>query len=617
MNATVDWGRFSREAYSRNSGILTEQDQAGLREWRVLVAGCGSVGGAVVEPLVRLGVQSLVLADPDVYALHNLNRQACVLEEIGEPKPSVLARRAAAINPYATIAAVEEGVTPENVDRLVAAADVVFDGVDIGTSSALWAKYLVHDRAAARGLPVLSGVDLGGQPTVLVWDYRRDPRPFYGKSRIAAFRQGRELEAALRFVGLTRLPRDFIGVIMGRAATGMPWPQITYAADGIGVLASRAIIDLLMNRPVADVVSVDVHMRSRRRLHRLVERARWPRAALGLMQSISSAPAPPERRSEARVSETICRAVEAIRWAPSALNSQPWLIEVAGPSGLLLCRNQQRELGAIDPDRTRTGIGMGCAAEAASFALGGEVEVTEANGSIHLSVPEAGLPPRLLRERAARLRLRYTNRLPYLRDGVASEVLAAIADRIVERGVDLEVLDTPFAVQGAARGVAGVLSEAMRADLWWHDYLKWIRVSPRDHDWDDDGVDVRALGLRWGKPLFATLKRERLWRRGRLQLNRLLAEERAQTIEQSAAIFALSVDDPDRFAAQLAIGRALMAGWMAATELGIAAEPLPDISAPAAGTGSPVTARIRFGYPSQTAVGRRARLATARIVADA
>jgi molybdopterin/thiamine biosynthesis adenylyltransferase len=51
----------------RNADVISPQEQAVISSARVLVAGCGSVGGSVAEPLVRLGLTSLVVADPEVY----------------------------------------------------------------------------------------------------------------------------------------------------------------------------------------------------------------------------------------------------------------------------------------------------------------------------------------------------------------------------------------------------------------------------------------------------------------------------------------------------------------------------------------------------------------------
>jgi hypothetical protein len=54
---------FGAEAVSRSLDILSEREQAVVRAATVLVAGCDSVGDAVVELLARMGVTRLRLAD--------------------------------------------------------------------------------------------------------------------------------------------------------------------------------------------------------------------------------------------------------------------------------------------------------------------------------------------------------------------------------------------------------------------------------------------------------------------------------------------------------------------------------------------------------------------------
>src|SRR5260370_25091703 len=44
--------------------LMWAGEQQMLRRAGILVAGCGSIGGAVVEPLVRMGAERLVLGEP-------------------------------------------------------------------------------------------------------------------------------------------------------------------------------------------------------------------------------------------------------------------------------------------------------------------------------------------------------------------------------------------------------------------------------------------------------------------------------------------------------------------------------------------------------------------------
>src|SRR5207237_8974520 len=109
---------FYAQITVRNRGLISESDQQRLRLATILVAGCGSVGGAAVEPLVRMGAERLILAEPDGYDLHNMNRQSVRLQDVGRNKAEVFQENIRDINPYASIDVEQHGITPENVDRV-------------------------------------------------------------------------------------------------------------------------------------------------------------------------------------------------------------------------------------------------------------------------------------------------------------------------------------------------------------------------------------------------------------------------------------------------------------------------------------------------------------------
>jgi ThiF family len=89
-----------REMTRRNQPSVSPADQSALRAVRVLVAGCGSIGGAPVVPLVRLGVERFVLCEPGDYELNNLNRQGADLSDIGRNKAEVQADRTGLCPPF-------------------------------------------------------------------------------------------------------------------------------------------------------------------------------------------------------------------------------------------------------------------------------------------------------------------------------------------------------------------------------------------------------------------------------------------------------------------------------------------------------------------------------------
>lgn len=125
----------------------------------VVVIGIGGVGCWTVEALARSGVGRLTLIDLDHIAESNANRQIHALDdEFGRAKVVAMADRIRAINPQARVDAVEEFVAPDNVDRVLPAADVLIDCIDqVSAKAAL----LAHCRA--RSVAVVTCGAAGGR----------------------------------------------------------------------------------------------------------------------------------------------------------------------------------------------------------------------------------------------------------------------------------------------------------------------------------------------------------------------------------------------------------------------------------------------------------------------
>jgi hypothetical protein len=259
-----------REMTRRNHPSLSRQEQDRLRAVRVLVAGCGSIGGATVIPLVRLGVERFVLCEPGEYELNNLNRQAADMGDIGRNKAEVQASHARAINPDAELLVEPEGVTPDNVDWLVGTTDLVIDGVDVTEPAGIAAKRALHQEAWRQRRLVISGLDLGGTQLVYAFDYRGGrTRPFNGRlDRVPD--DVTPLDLLSRLVNPLDVPREMLSYTeaMIRGEGGSP-PQLAPAADQFGVLAAWMVLDFAAGRPVRRRVKVaipDLVMPRRRRV---------------------------------------------------------------------------------------------------------------------------------------------------------------------------------------------------------------------------------------------------------------------------------------------------------------------------------------------------------------
>ena len=271
-----------REMTRRNQPSLSREEQGALRAVRVLVAGCGSIGGAPVVPLVRLGVERFVLCEPGDYELNNLNRQAADMADIGRNKAAVQADRARAINPEVEALVEPDGVTEDNVDWLVGTTDVIIDGVDVTEPAGIAAKRALHEEAWRQRRLVISGLDLGGTQVVYGFDYRDGrTRPLNGRLDKAPDDLN-ALQFLTRLVSPLDVPRELLAYseAMIRGQAGSP-PQLAPTADQFGVLAAWMVLDFAAGRPTRRRIKVaipDLVMPRRRRVGneaaRLVELAR-------------------------------------------------------------------------------------------------------------------------------------------------------------------------------------------------------------------------------------------------------------------------------------------------------------------------------------------------------
>jgi molybdopterin/thiamine biosynthesis adenylyltransferase len=150
--------------YERNHPAISLSEQEGLSTKRVLVAGCGGLGGYIIEFLGRTGVGHITALDGDVFTESNLNRQLLSdTKSLGQAKPLVAARRMSLVNPQVNIRPVCENITEANALSLTAGYDVIVDALDNGPSRALLAR-----AAGLNKTPLVSGAISGWRGRVFI-----------------------------------------------------------------------------------------------------------------------------------------------------------------------------------------------------------------------------------------------------------------------------------------------------------------------------------------------------------------------------------------------------------------------------------------------------------------
>ena len=139
------------------------------------MVGAGGLGCPAALYLASSGVGRLTIADADNVDLTNLQRQILYrTDSVGAKKVEEARRALAAVNPEVQIVTLAKRVEGNDVDRLVAAADVVLDCSDnFATRHALNRACVKHRK------PLVSGAAIRFDGQLMVFDLRSADAPCY------------------------------------------------------------------------------------------------------------------------------------------------------------------------------------------------------------------------------------------------------------------------------------------------------------------------------------------------------------------------------------------------------------------------------------------------------
>lgn len=159
---TPDLERYSRQILFHGIG---EEGQRRIRQARVLLCGCGALGSAIADGLVRAGVGFLRLVDRDFVELSNLQRQVLFDEQdIAEELPKAIAagRKLAKINSTVTLDPIVADIDHTNMLALASGVDLILDGMDNFET-----RFLINDAALETRLPWIYGGCVGSHGQIM------------------------------------------------------------------------------------------------------------------------------------------------------------------------------------------------------------------------------------------------------------------------------------------------------------------------------------------------------------------------------------------------------------------------------------------------------------------
>jgi molybdopterin-synthase adenylyltransferase len=142
-----------KEKYSRQilfAGI-GPQGQERLLASRAAIVGCGAIGAAAANLLVRAGVGHLRIIDRDFVESSNLQRQTLFDESDAQhalPKAVAAERKLRSINSSVATEGVVADLSPRNAQELLSGVHLLLDGTDNFET-----RFLLNDFAVEAGLP--------------------------------------------------------------------------------------------------------------------------------------------------------------------------------------------------------------------------------------------------------------------------------------------------------------------------------------------------------------------------------------------------------------------------------------------------------------------------------
>lgn len=162
--AAVGWSYD--EAFKRNLGLITHEEQQILKRTTIAIPGLGGVGGSHLMTLARMGFGGFHIADQDKFSVANFNRQyGAMVSTFDRPKLDVMDQLVRDVNPQVRLQCWDRFIDESNVDEFLTGVDLVIDSVD---AFAIDARLLLFRKAAEKKIPIITAGPIGFSTSMLV-----------------------------------------------------------------------------------------------------------------------------------------------------------------------------------------------------------------------------------------------------------------------------------------------------------------------------------------------------------------------------------------------------------------------------------------------------------------
>jgi len=588
---------YLAQAFSRNIGLFTNQEQEKLAGAKIAIPGMGGVGGVHLITMIRTGVGRFSIADFDRFEPVNVNRQfGARVPDFGRSKLEVMKEHALSINPYLELDLFPEGIQEDNIDRFLDGVDVVLDGLDFFKFEI---RRMLFKKAAEKGIFVITAGPMGFSSAMLVFspdgmgfdEYFNISKGMADKDKYLSFALGLAPRAThIKYMDFKKVDLNF--------KTG---PSLNIACQICSGMAGTEAVKIILKkgrvRPVPYYVQYDPFLQKFRKgtlvwgnknpvqriklkaVNYLLERNR-------VKFHIPEPECPEIKNNVEKISQQVMNyIILAGIQAPSGDNAQPWSF-ASSENQIYLYLNRNKDRSFFNVRQIASIISCGCVIEnmkiaASGFGLRADIQYLPEHSDINLMAVVSLTQGKCPKDRLADcLWQRHTNRKLYKRKSVPGSVLDSLHESILSiPGTKLHFITKPDDLKKLARMIYQV--DRIRTEYRpLHEHLmEMIRFTDHEALEKKDGFPLKNLEAGVAGELF--LKATRPWAImnivNKIGLGRMVAFQSYKGIINSSGAALLTVDGQEdkKF---LMGGQALERTWLTLSSLGLDMQPMTAVT---------------------------------------
>ncbi len=590
---------YISQAFARNIGLLTIEEQEQLSHAKIAIPGMGGVGGLHLITLIRIGFGIFNIADFDVYEPVNINRQyGARVPDFGRPKLEVMKEQALSINPYLELSLFENGINENNLDEFLDGVDLVMDGLDFFQFDI---RRRLFNRAKEKGIYVVTAAPLGFSSALLVFapnkgmgfdEYFNITKGMKPEDQYLAFAMGLAPRPThIKYMDLKKVDLD-----------SKAGPSLNIACQLCAGMAAAEAVKIILKKgkikPVPYYVQYDPYLQKLRKGCLFMgNRNPWQRIKLKFVKIILQKnkriikPEIPEKPAVKLISgdnipeSVIDYLIRSGIQAPSGDNCQPWKFE-RKKDHIDLYLDRKKDLSFFNVNQIASLISCGAVLEnikiaASSFGINTRIKYAAKEKKNDLAASVELSQDMVEKDHLSEfIWKRHTNRKFYEKTSVPSSFIQAMQSSIKDiPGAGLYFVTGRKDLKELGKIIYQV--DRIRTEhrpLHEH-VMQMIRFTEQEARKKRDGLPLKNLEAGFAGELF--LKATKPWQVmnivNKTGIGRMVAFHSYQGIVNSSGAALLSMDGMDD-SDFVQGGRALERLWLTISSLGLAMQPMTAIT---------------------------------------